>query len=76
MLGSVHSVLAGGSTLEISEPGGDPAIDPEARMRGHSEELVALINGRIKLKFWLISGTRDASGRPPGGGTSPAIITT
>jgi histidinol-phosphatase (PHP family) len=65
VLGSVHSVLVDGEALEFSELGADPAIDPEALMRGYCEELAPLIDGSIQFeimahleyprRFWPVS---------------------
>lgn len=51
VLGSVHSVLVKGATLEFSELGSAPAIEPEALMPAYCEELVALIDRSIPFEI-------------------------
>jgi histidinol-phosphatase (PHP family) len=50
VLGSVHSVLLGGATLEFSELGPEPPIGPAALMQGYCQELLALIDGPIQFE--------------------------
>jgi histidinol-phosphatase (PHP family) len=51
VLGSVHSVVAGGVALEMSELGPEPAIGPEALMQGYCDELVRLIEGPVQFEI-------------------------
>ncbi|MGA8207428.1 MAG: histidinol-phosphatase HisJ family protein [Candidatus Dormiibacterota bacterium] len=51
VLGSVHSVLLSGATLEFSELGPEPAVDPQGLMQGYCEELVALIDSPIPFEI-------------------------
>jgi histidinol-phosphatase (PHP family) len=51
VLGSVHSVLVGGETLEFSELGSEPEIHPQGLMRGYCEELVALVDSPIPFEI-------------------------
>jgi histidinol-phosphatase (PHP family) len=50
VLGSVHSVVSGGATLEFSELRPEPAIGPDALMRGYCQELMGLIYGPTQFE--------------------------
>jgi histidinol-phosphatase (PHP family) len=50
VLGSVHTVVAGGASVEISELGPEPAMDPDALMQSYCDELIQLIDGPIQFE--------------------------
>ena len=50
VLGSVHTVVAGGASVEISELGPEPAMDPDALMQSYCDELTQLIDGPIQFE--------------------------
>lgn len=50
VLGSVHEVVADGVTQEISELWQEPAINPDAPMRGYCDELIRLIEAPVQFE--------------------------